>query len=170
MSDFRTDNDDNESKTTATAATTKIYVNMHFDQLASDINDNTLAHQFNGKGRKIVLIPEELEPTYLYYSSDKAGESKIIPPLLILDGDNIKFKLQAAPEATCTNFKWKDIIQNCDDLRLVSGKKSTYKVALAKESERNEDEDDDVIININFKLDNVKFSASWDPRIRIRVS
>lgn len=165
MSSSQTDNETNESQT---ATTTKIYVNMHFDQLASDINNNTLAHQFNGKGRKIALIPEEQKPTYLYYSSDKAGECKIDPPFIINDGNNIKFRLQAAPEATCTDFKWKDIIQNCNDLRLVSGKKSTYKVELEKNSKRNEDEDDDVIININFKLANVKFSASWDPRVRVR--
>jgi len=167
MSNSQTANETNEGQT---ATTTKIYVNMHFDQLANDINNNTLPHQFNGKGRRIVLLPEEKESTYLFYSSDKAGECKINPPFAINNGDNIKFKLQAAPEATCTDFKWKDIIQNYDDLSLVPGKKSTYKAELAKNSKRNEDEDDDVIININFKLDNVKFSASWDPRIRIRIS
>lgn len=164
MSKTQADNPTDEPQETIT---TKIYVNMHFDQLASDINSNTLTHQFNGKGRRIALIPEEQEPTYLYYSSDKAGECKITPPFIINNGDNIKFKLQATPESTCTDFKWKDIIQNYNDLTLISGSKSTYKVKLTERPEKN-DENDDIIININFKLDKVKFSASWDPRVRVR--
>jgi hypothetical protein len=150
-------------------ATTTIYVNMEFSRLANDINSGTLVHQFNGKGRKVALLPEEQESNYLYYSADKAGEEHIEPPFEINNGENIKFKLQAALNDTSNaTYKWKGIIQNRNDLHLVSeGKrKATYNADI---SDGAASEEDDVIININFKLDGDKFSAAWDPAIKIKT-
>jgi hypothetical protein len=157
---------------TSKATTTKIYINMYFTQLTSDINNGLLAHKFDGKGRKITAIPEEQESNYLYYSSDKTGETHIEPPFEINNGDNIKFKLQAAPtDSSDTSYKWKGILQNRFDLQLVSAekRKATYK-AVATESAAGlpETEEDDVIINVNFSANGEKFSAAWDPQVKIR--
>jgi hypothetical protein len=81
--------------------------------------------------------------------------------------------LQADPtENSDATYKWKGIIQNRFDLQLVSGTKSktqvTYK-AVASDEEIAEQDEDDVIINIRFTLDNVKYYVSWDPAVRIRV-
>jgi len=157
------------SKTTEVEpTTTTIYVNVAFNKLAADMNGDELAHQFNGKGRKIALIPEDLESNYLNYSSDKAGLEIIKPPFEINNGDNIKFKLQAENSGDSKDFsyKWKGILQNRYDLRLVAGKKSTYN-AVATEGGV-ESENDEVIININFKSNNDKFSAAWDPQVKIK--
>lgn len=153
------------SKARKTTKTTKIYINIYFDKLADAINNNTLLHQFNGKGRKLALIPQEQESDYFYYSADSAGLSKIEPPFVIDNGDNIRFRIQAAPGVKCRDFQWKGIIQNNNDLSLVSGTRSTYKAEIAEGPNRVDI--DEVIINIHFKMNKVKFSANWDPRIRI---
>jgi len=158
------------SKTTEVEpTTTKIYVNVAFNKLAADMNGDELAHQFNGKGRKIALIPEVLESNYLNYSSDKAGLEIIKPPFEINNGDNIDFQLQAASsegKSGKARFKWKGIIQNRYDLQLVSGEKNTYKAVATEDIE--ESENDEVIININFKLNDEKFSVAWDPKVIIK--
>jgi hypothetical protein len=157
-----------ESETAEVKPATKtIYVNIEFTKLANDINGGALAHQFNGKGRKVALLPEELEANYLNYSSDKAGKDILTQPFVITNGENIKFKLQAAPN-DCSNasYKWKGIIQNSFDLRLVSEKSKKHSAtynAVATEGTGT----DDVIIHINFKLDGDKFSAAWDPRVKV---
>jgi len=165
-------NQTTEAESTPEKNITKIYVNIYFSQLASDINSGLLAHQFNGKGRKIAPIPENQESNYLYYSSDKSGETHIEPPFEINNGDKIKFKLQPAPtDSGDTSYKWQGILQNRFDLQLVSEKKrsATYK-AVATESAAGSpaSEDDDVIVHINFKVNDNKFSATWDPVIRIK--
>jgi hypothetical protein len=161
MNIVQTATSDNEVKS---KMTTTIYINMAFTKLATDINSSALEHQFNGKGRKIALLPEALESTYLSYSSDEAGEDTILPPFEINNGDNIEFILQNdSTEEDKARYKWKGIVQNRYDLRLVSGKKSTYK-AVAKETP----ETDSVFININFKLNGNKFSATWDPQVKIK--
>lgn len=148
-------------------ATTTIYVNMEFSRLANDINSGTLAHQFNGKGRKVALLPEEQESNYLYYSADKAGKDILPQPFEVNNGENIKFKLQAAPnDSSNASYKWKGIIQNSFDLQFVSEKKhsATYNAVATEGTET-----DDVIIHINFKLDGDKFSAAWDPQVKIKT-
>ncbi|NQZ82693.1 MAG: hypothetical protein HRT52_16920 [Colwellia sp.] len=172
MNIAQTANETTEVISSSKTTTTKIYINMYFAQLASDINSGLLAHQFNGKGRKITPIPENQESNYLYYSSDKAGETHIEPPFEINNGDNIKFKLQTAPtDESDTSYKWQGILQNRFDLQLVSEKKrsANYK-AVATESTAGAppSEADDVIIHIDFKNNGDKFSATWDPVIRIK--
>ena len=70
------------------------YVNMDFSKLANDINNGDVAHQFNGKGRKVTYLTAEQESTYFYYSSDSAGEDKITPPFEMSDGDTVTCTLQ----------------------------------------------------------------------------
>jgi len=60
----------------------KFYVNMDFSKLANDINNNTLQHSFNGKGRKVTYLEDNQEASYFYYSSDSAGKNKITPPFV----------------------------------------------------------------------------------------
>jgi hypothetical protein len=169
-----------ESETAEVKPVTRtIYVNMEFAIIAKnfssidEFNNPVLPHKFNGTGRIAVSIPAKDESTYLSYSSDKAGADEIQPPFLINSGENIKFKLQAAPnDSSNATYKWKDITQSCNDLLLVSGKKhsATYNAVTAGSTE--ETETDDVTININFKLGEkpniTKFSVTWDPRIRIK--
>ncbi len=146
--------------------TTTIYVNMEFDKLATDINSGTLEHQFNGTGRKIAYLPEKLESNYLSYSSDSAGKEIIEPPFEINNGDNIEFRLQASPTGnSCATFKWKGIIQNNYDLKLVLGKTSIYNADIQDSATTSED--DEVNIKVKFKLNGDKFYVVWDPRIKI---
>lgn len=148
--------------------TTSIYINMDFAKLANDINSKTLAHQFNGKGRRMALLTKAQEPSYLNYSSDSAGINIITPPFDINNGDNIKFTLQAAPKNTSnTSFKWKGIIQNRFDLHLVPKTKSTYNANVSSGVTETSDIDK-VSINVNFKFNGDKFSVAWDPAVRIR--
>jgi hypothetical protein len=156
------------------AITTTIYINMELTTLAADINNGDLVHQFNGTGRKVVLLPEQKEAIYLNYSSDKAGQEIVKPPFEINNGDNIKFKLQTVSDESSNksdaSVKWKGIIQNRYNLRLIAGKKSTYKAFLAEESSVEEtptDESDEVNINIHFKLNGNKFSVAWAPKVSI---
>ena len=91
------------------------YVNMDFSKLANDINNGTVTHQFNGKGRKVTYLSAEQELDYFYYSSDSAGEHKITPPFKINDGDTVTSTLQPWNTGDSDNnkakFKWKNILQ-----------------------------------------------------------
>lgn len=152
-----------------TAENIAFYVNMDFSKLANDINNGTLAHQFNGKGRKITYITAEQEIDYFYYSSDSAGEHKIDPPFEITDGDTVTCTLQ--PKIGADNnkakFKWKSILQNRFDLHRVSTESKaqvSYKAVITEGAI----EMDNVIINIHFKLNGDKFSIAWDPRVKIK--
>jgi len=152
-----------------TFLTTTIYVNLDFPKLANDIKDGTLAHQFNGKGRRIAIIPEDKEKDYLSYTAEPAS-SPIFPPFEINNGDNIEFILQAGG-AEKTRFKWKGIIQNNYDLQLVSTEKrsATYKAVVAKATPgTSKTDEDDVIINVNFKSGGDKFTVAWDPKVKIK--
>jgi len=161
------------TEVTANTTTKIVYVNMKLTSLATDINSGALVHKFNGKGRTITRIPESKEPLYVSYSSDQAGHVSMPQPFEINNGDRIKFKLQENPsepsKATC---KWKGIIQDCNDLQLVSGKTSTYKAVVTggttTETAEPSSETDDVIINISVKLNDEKFSVSWDPQVKIK--
>ena len=156
------------AKETATVApvTTTIYINLAFAQLADDMNSGVLAHQFNGKGRKISSLTEAQELTYLFYSSDAAGEQKITPPFNINNGDNIQFTLQAAPgDGSKATFKWKGIIQSHNDLHLVSKTKSTYNANI--DGQANRSDTDEVTITTNFKVNGDKFAVIWDPKVKI---
>lgn len=145
--------------------TTEIFIKLDFDLLANDINNGELEHQFDGKGCKVAYIPDTQESKYLYYSSDKAGIDKIEPPFVINNGDNIKFNHKSIPNAKSkTKSKWKGIIQNNNDLHLVKG--CTYNAEIIEGVARSEN--DDVIINIKFKLKGDEFLVSWDPRVRVR--
>ena len=146
------------------------YVNMDFSKLANDINNGDVAHQFNGKGRKVTYLTEEQELTYFYYSSDSAGENKITPPFEINDGDTVTCSLQpwnnGDSESNKAKFKWKNILQNRFDLHQVSTESKaqvTYKAVITEGAT----ETDTVIINIHFKLNSDKFSIAWDPRVRV---
>ncbi|WP_440874666.1 hypothetical protein [Thalassotalea sp. PLHSN55] len=160
-----------QSATETTAvkpATTTIYINLAFAKLASDINSGALTHQFNGKGRKIAVLPETQEVNYLYYSSDAAGKDTIEPPFEINNGDNIKFCLTPAPEDNSkASYKWNGILQSHNDLQLVSGKKSTYNANLDSQATRSDE--DDVTIITKFKVSGGKFTVAWDPAIKIKV-
>jgi hypothetical protein len=172
----------NESEATE-ATNTSFYVNMKFAELAAAINKaaaeapnkdpKALTVQFNSKGQTITYIPENLEATYFHYSSDIEGTNVLTPPFEITRGNTVTCMLQADPtENSDASYKWKGIIQNRFDLQLVSGTKSktqvTYK-AVASDEEIAAQDEDDVIINIRFTLDNVKYYVSWDPAVLIRV-
>jgi len=160
---------------------TTIYVNVDYQQIALDVASGALEYQYDGKGKIIVDLPEEKEDDYLFYSDDKAQQEKIVPPFDMNNGDLIKFSLQdytggKSEGKNDSNIKcsWKGIIQPHYDLRLVSGKNSTYKAVI--ETARTPDcdcENDDIIIKTSFKLKNAqqvtqKYAVSWDPRIRIK--
>lgn len=145
------------------------YVNMDFSKLANDINNGALAHQFNGKGRKVTYIPAEQELDYFYYSSDSAGTHKITPPFELSNGDTVTCTLQPTIGAdnNKAKFKWKNILQNNFDLHQVSTESKaqvSYKAVITEGLV----EVDNVIINIHFKLNDDKFSIAWDPRVKIK--
>lgn len=158
------------TEATETKSTTiSFYVNMEFSILAESINNEKLIPQFDGKGRKIVYIPQDQESTYLYYSSDQAWLDKIEPPFVLDNGDTVNCKLQAAPtDKSKVKYKWKGILQNRFDLQLVSGTKSNAEATYKAVTDAPVSETDEVIIHINFKLNGDKFSAAWDPRVRVR--
>jgi len=156
-----------------------IIVNVNFEQLAQAANNPEkskelqLVHQFNGEGRNIIAIPEEAESEFIEYSQEQ--------PIDVNDGDKIKFKLQAMPSGSSVNkdveFEWKGIIQNRYDLRLIAGKQSKYLAVATDVSAAPEGEIDNVFIQVDFTINQMykgssfmqDFSASWDPRIRIRL-
>jgi hypothetical protein len=148
------------------------YVNMDFSKLANDINNGNVAHQFNGKGRKVTYLSAEQELDYFYYSSDSAGEHKLIPPFEMNDGDTVTCSLQPWSNGDNSNsnkakFKWKNILQNRFGLHQISSESKaqvTYKAVVTEGAT----ETDTVIINIHFKLNGDKFSIAWDPKIQIK--
>jgi len=149
------------------------YVNMDFSKLANDINNSTLQHSFNGKGRKVTYLEDNQEASYFYYSSDSAGKNKITPPFEINNGDTVTCSLQPWNNGDVDNskakFKWKDILQSRFDLQLaskISTKTSVTYTAVA--TSETAEEEDTVIINIHFTLNGEKFSVAWDPRVRIK--
>ena len=83
------------------------YVNMDFSKLANDINNNTLQHSFNGKGRKVTYLEDNQEASYFYYSSDSAGKNKITPPFEINNGDTVTCSLQPWNNGDVDNSKAK---------------------------------------------------------------
>jgi hypothetical protein len=146
------------------------YVNMDFSKLANDINNSTLQHSFNGKGRKVTYLEDNQEESYFYYSSDSAGKNKITPPFEINNGDTVTCSLQPWNNGDVDNskakFKWKDILQSRFDLHQVS-KESKAEVTYEAVATEGASETDTVIINIHFKLNGDKFSVAWDPRVRV---
>lgn len=159
--------------------TKTIYITIKYDALINAINNTAgdeqppLAPKFNGQGKKMVYIPEAQEATFLSYSFDKAGTEPAPQPFEIDAGERIEFKLQAASDDSNTaKAKWKNIIQSRYDLRLVSGKKSTYDAVAtaqaATEAPANDSEIDDVIIEISVKQKGEKYAIAWDPKVRIR--
>lgn len=170
----------NESEATE-ATNTSFYVNMKFAELAAAINKaaaeapnknpKALTVQFNSKGQTITYIPENLEATYFHYSADISGAPKLTPPFIISNGDTVTCMIQPDPsDKSGAEYKWKGIIQNRFDLQLVSRNKAKTEVvyrAVASDEEIAEQDEDDVIINIRFTLDNVKYYVSWDPRVRV---
>ena len=181
MNIAQTANETTEVASTSEKKTkTLVYINMNFTQLAADIIDSNVftgkfKPQYNGKGRIIVLIPEKQEEKYITYYEDSERQKIMPQPFTINNGDKIKFILQdgSTGDNGELSYKWKGIIQNRYDLHLVSSKKrsATYKAVVATDIEKTtvtSSEEDDVIININFKVNGEKFSAAWDPRLRIK--
>ncbi|AZQ83207.1 hypothetical protein EKO29_03520 [Colwellia sp. Arc7-635] len=147
------------------------YVNMDFSKLANDINNSTLQHSFNGKGRKVTYLEDNQEASYFYYSSDSAGKNKITPPFEISNSDTVTCSLQPWNNGDVDNskakFKWKDILQSRFDLQQVS-KESKTEITYEAVASEGVTELDTVIINIHFKLNGDKFSVAWDPQIKIK--
>ena len=165
----------NTLKNTLKSASENIafYVNMDFNKLAEDINNSTLPHSFNSKGRKVTYLEDDQEATYLSYSSDAAGKDELTPPFALKSGDTVTCKLQPKNcdkiEAKKLKYKWKDILQSRFDLQLDSKSSSKTQISYNAVATTGESEDDTVIINIHFTLNNVKFSVAWDPRVRVKV-
>jgi len=157
----------NESKSENIA----FYVNMDFNKLAEDINNNILPHSFNGKGRKVTYLEDTQESTYFYYSSDSAGDDELTPPFEINNGDTVTCKLQ---EKKCSKndgdklkYKWKDILQSRFDLQVDSKNSTKTEVTYKAVATDGITEEDTVVINIHFKLNGDKFSVAWDPKVKI---
>jgi len=150
------------------------YVNMDFSKLANDINNNTLQHSFNGKGRKVTYLEDNQEASYFYYSSDSAGKNKITPPFVISNGDTVTCSLQpwnngdVDVDNSKAKFKWKDILQSRFDLQQVS-KESKTEITYKAVATEGASETDTVIINIHFKLNSDKFSVAWDPQVKVKI-
>ena len=159
------DNTDAKADVTAdeTVVTTTIIINMKFSKLAADMKSGALAHQFNGKGRKIALLTEKQEPDYLSYSSDG---KVIVPPFEINNHENITFILQAVDSGNNeVTSKWKGIMQDLFDLQLVPNTKSTYNANVAADAPPSET--DEVTIKSHFKVNGEKFAVVWDPKVKI---
>ena len=160
-------NNSNEKNASATETKT-VYINIAFSQLAKDINDNLVTHQFNGKGRKIAQLSQEQESQYIQYFSDKSGKDKLEQPFEITDGNNIDFVVQPATvNDSAASFKWQGIMQNQYDLQQVKGKKSTYQAVTTLAPGTSET--DSVTIQIKFKFDGGKYYVSWDPKVIIKT-
>jgi hypothetical protein len=149
-----------QTATQAPSENHAFFVNMDFSKLANDINNCTLQHSFNGKGRKITYLEDNQEASYFYYSADPAGKDKITPPFEINDGDTVTCSLQpwnnGDSESNKAKFKWKNILQNRFDLHQLSTENKaqvTYKAVITE----GVTETDNVIININFKINGDKF-------------
>lgn len=148
--------------------TIAFYVNVHFNQLATDVDNGTLSHQFDGKGRKMVMLDATQEATYLSYSSDKAGKDILTPPFELYAGDSVVSTLQEAPsQSSSAKYKWRGIIQDNFNLQQTDKKsdtKVTYQAALPEGTQK---ETDTVSIFVKFSLNGKKYAVGWDPKIRV---
>jgi hypothetical protein len=145
--------------------TQTVYININPTLLAININNGTLTHQFNGKGNTVTTIPANDQSTYLYYSSDKAGDNAITPPFSIPKGNYISFNLQTKSssdnsDSNAAVYKWKGITQNQFDLKVTS-KKDRYKGMKTTTASGA----DQVTIKMKLTLKNTNYYVAWDPQI-----
>jgi hypothetical protein len=145
------------------AQTTTVYINIDSTKLANDINDDTLTHQFDGKGNTVTALAASDEATYLYYSSDQAGQQVITPPFSINQNDYISFNLQTqADKSNAAVYKFKGIVQNEFDLQVTSTKNTFKGIKTTEASDA-----DQVTIRMRFTLNNQKYNVAWDPKIKV---
>lgn len=150
-------------------STIDFYVNIDFDELVHAIDNGVLSHNYNGQGRKIVYIPEDLESQFLSYAD---SHGKATPPFEIKVGDFVNCVVREQPDKrTEAKFKWHGIVQTHFNLKQI-GERTDSKTQVTYQAQPLpagvKVQDDSVTIQVKFSLNGNKYQVSWDPKVLVR--